>query len=179
MATQAGINGFFPSVSACHFSFFEDAAREKRPPQLYFYDRHIREIDASLSLSILNPTAYNPENIPLYPLRARMFEKGKNASFGQRQASYAHNRNRFKCPNYPLRQARQARENDRLKDRLKPALYRINQLCHKAKLTQEEAQELQDLRVKLSPSYKDKVRAQDEKLRQEFNAILAQGANSQ
>jgi hypothetical protein len=178
MNEQAGINGFFPSVSACHFSFFDIPELAQAQPIRYFYDKHVREIDAVLSLAILNPTFYNPHHIDIHPVRNRQFTKGQSSPFGARQVSYSHSKNRFRGAYYPIRQVRQARENERLKDKLKPILYRINSLCHKQKLTIEEGRELEELRVKLSPSYKVKKAQADIQLKREFEQMISKAGNN-
>jgi hypothetical protein len=141
-------------------------------PTRYFYDKHVREIDADLSLAIINPTIYNPNKIDINPIRNRQFTKGQTSPFGQRVVSYSHSKNRFRKAYYPVRQVRQAREKERLKDKIKPILYRINCLCKKDKLTMEEGLELDALRVRLSPSYKEKLTQADIQCKKEFNEKL-------
>jgi hypothetical protein len=178
MMQEAGATAFFPSVSACHLSFFDVPEMMQLKPTRYFYDKHIRPIDATLSLAILNPTIYNPSNIDIHPIRNREFTKGQNTPFGQRQVSYSFAKHRFRGAYYPIRDVRATREKERLKLKLQPIIYRINCLCRKDKLTIEEGRELEELRFKLSPSYKEKVKTDDAQSRKEFQEMLNKAGSS-
>lgn len=173
MNDKPELTAFYPSVNSGSFSFFENVP-EKR---VYYLNPKVRNIDADLSLNILNSSVY-PIHTSREKLRNTLFRKGVNASFGIRQVSYSHNRNRFKMPNYPIRDERFNQYRQKQKEKIAPILCRINALVHKTKLTIEESLELDNLRFKLSPSYKEKTKKEDELLRKEFKEMLKRQAGN-
>lgn len=160
---EASTNGFFPSVSACHFSFFEAGKQARVKPRYLLYP-NVRLSDLQISLRVLRKGGKEER------ARQANFNKGQLTPFGIRQLSFRHYITRFKQPNGLIKEAIEGLEAERKKEGIKAILRRIDALS-RGRITLEEKEELTQLRVKLSPSYGQKVREKQQRERAAFKKI--------
>lgn len=170
MTTTANTNAFFPSVSACHLSFFEHPAPLN--PH-YLLMPKVRDTDRYISLALLNPNRYNPAKVDITPIREHLLRRGEMTPFGERQRSFKHYSSRPIQLKDTLRTGRIARHDLKKKMALNGIFRRINALCGQAYLTDAERRELANLRARLSPLSAEKAKERREAIREEFKRILA------